>query len=58
MAGAVDMFMINGAVKKGEWCDVHALPHIIEYTIYSYCEASVGNISIRPVKHVKKCDAD
>lgn len=50
------MFVIHGAVKRGVWCEVHSLPHILEYAVYSYCEATPGHLSIRHLKDVSRCD--
>jgi hypothetical protein len=56
VATNVDLHFIHGAVKHGIWCDVHALPHGIEYAVYSYCEPASGFLNIRHVKDVKTCD--
>jgi hypothetical protein len=51
-----DIHFIPGLVTRGIWCELHALPHIVEYAMYSYCEPASGLLSIRHVKDVRTCD--
>lgn len=53
---AENTWLVHGAVKRGVWCDIHSLPHILEYAVYSYSEPAPGYLNISLIRQVSKCD--
>jgi hypothetical protein len=57
MAQMVNTWLVHGAVERSVWCEVHNLPHILRYKLYSFSEPAPGFLSLRLVKEVEQCDS-